>query len=54
MGFKGEAERAVVVHHMLRERHYWQRDFWLDPRFSRIGMVEQRERNLLRQATHLP
>ena len=54
MGFEGESERAVVVHHMLGERHHGERHLLLGAGFGGVGVVEERQRNFLGQAAHLP
>ncbi len=54
MGFEGETKRAVVVHHMLRQRHDGKGDARFVAGLGRVGMIEQRQRNVLRQAAHLP
>ena len=54
MGFERKAQGAVVVHHMLGERHDGKRDVRLGAGLARRGVIEQGQRQLLRQAAHLP
>ena len=54
MGFEREPQRAVVVHHVLGQRHGRERDLRLAPRLRGVRMLEQRQRDLLGQAAHLP
>ena len=41
MGFERKPQGAVVVHHMLRERHDGERDLRFSTRFARRGVIEQ-------------
>ena len=54
MGFERQAQGAVVVHHMLGERHDGKRDVGFRAGLARRGVIEQGQRQFLGQAAHLP
>ena len=54
MGFQRQAQGAVVVHYMLGERHDWKRDVGLGAGLACCGVIEQGQRQFLRQPAHLP
>ena len=40
VGFEREPQRAVIVHHMLGQRHHGQRHFRLGAGVGLVGMLE--------------
>jgi hypothetical protein len=54
MGFERKAKRAVVIHHVLRQRHQGQQHLLFIAGLRSRGMIEQRQWALLRKPAHFP
>ncbi|GBF26182.1 hypothetical protein MnTg02_01219 [bacterium MnTg02] len=54
MGFERKTQGLIIVHHMLRQRHFRQRDLGLFTGFPRPCPGKERQRLGAREGAHLP